>query len=335
MTVVARTPIIGVHTRLTDEVEEWKIRRTLDLVREMGASWIVEYFPWAYIQPAPGRFDWQHADLVVKNAYAEGLNVVARIDGVPDWARPKDSTGRYLGADHFADYAKFVATFVARYKGKVGYYLIWNEPNLSFEWGYRPVSPEQYVDLLKLTYASVKEADPTAQVVAAGLAPTLENSDLAMSDLAYLRRMYAAGAKPYFDLLAAHAYGGKFPPDDPPAPDKLNFARVTLLHDEMVRAGDAAKPIIVTEAGWNDHPRWTKAVRPAQRTTYTVRAYEKAAAEWPWALAVSQWVFRLPGLAGNYNDYYTFVRPDFTPKPVYDAVKQWARPQSAGVAAGS
>ena len=40
-------PKIGVHTRLTDEVEEWKIKRSLELVREMGASWIVEYFPWA------------------------------------------------------------------------------------------------------------------------------------------------------------------------------------------------------------------------------------------------------------------------------------------------
>ena len=38
-------PKMGVHTRLTDEVEEWKIKRTLEMVREMGAPWIVEYFP--------------------------------------------------------------------------------------------------------------------------------------------------------------------------------------------------------------------------------------------------------------------------------------------------
>ncbi|RLC71422.1 MAG: hypothetical protein DRI52_05245, partial [Chloroflexi bacterium] len=36
-------PKMGVHTRLTDEVEEWKIKRTLEMVREMGAPWIVEY----------------------------------------------------------------------------------------------------------------------------------------------------------------------------------------------------------------------------------------------------------------------------------------------------
>ena len=40
-TVQSSHPIVGVHTRLTDEVEEWKIQRTLQMVREMGASWIV------------------------------------------------------------------------------------------------------------------------------------------------------------------------------------------------------------------------------------------------------------------------------------------------------
>jgi hypothetical protein len=43
--VVTTNPIVGVHTRLTDEVENWKIQRTLHMVREMGAPWVVEYFP--------------------------------------------------------------------------------------------------------------------------------------------------------------------------------------------------------------------------------------------------------------------------------------------------
>ena len=73
-------PQTGIHTRLTDEVEEWKIARTLQMVREMGAPWVVEYFPWAYIEPEKGRYDWGHADMVVDYAYAEGLTMVARVD---------------------------------------------------------------------------------------------------------------------------------------------------------------------------------------------------------------------------------------------------------------
>ena len=323
--VQSRSSKIGVHTRLTDEVEEWKIRKTLLMVREMGASYIVEYFPWAYIEPNQGSFNWQHPDLVVSNAYAQGLKVIARLDLVPDWARPKDSTAQYLSEDHYKDFGDFVYAFVNRYKGKVQYYVIWNEPNTSFEWGFRPVSPEQYVELLKVAYTRAKQADPNAIILTAGLAPTVEESGMAMNDLVYLQRMYDAGARNYFDAVAVHAYGGKYPPDDPASPDKLNFARVSLIRQIMVRNGDADKHIIITEAGWNDHPRWTKAVRPMQRIEYTVRAYQKVDQEWPWVDALNMWVFRLPWPAHNYNDYYTFVDTDFNPKPVYEAVKKYAR----------
>ena len=55
LTVRTVNPVMGMHTRLTDEVEEWKIARTLQMVREMGAPWLVEYFPWAYSEPSKGH----------------------------------------------------------------------------------------------------------------------------------------------------------------------------------------------------------------------------------------------------------------------------------------
>jgi len=126
--VETRNSKIGVHTRLTDEVEEWKIQRTLQMVREMGSPWIVEYFPWGYYEPAKGRYDWAHPDMVIDHAVAQGLTVIARIDFVPQWARPDETTFRYLDRDHFADYADFIYAFVKRYRGKVQQIIIWNEP---------------------------------------------------------------------------------------------------------------------------------------------------------------------------------------------------------------
>jgi hypothetical protein len=46
-TVVTNHPILCMHTRLTDEVEPWKVMQSLEMVRLMGAPTIVEYFPWA------------------------------------------------------------------------------------------------------------------------------------------------------------------------------------------------------------------------------------------------------------------------------------------------
>jgi len=241
--VVTINPKIGVHTRLTDEVEEWKIKQTLVMVRQMGAPWIVEYFPWAYYEGRKDRFDWSHPDVVVNHAMAQGLTVIARLGFVPDWARPKDTITSYLDREHYDDFGDFVYAFASHFRGRVQHIIIWNEPNLSAEWGYRPVDPEGYTELLKLAYTRAKEADPQVQVLAGALAPTLapEGDPEGLNDLAYLQRMYDAGANDYFDILAIHAYGWTFPADDPPAADKVNFRRAELLRQVMVANGDADK----------------------------------------------------------------------------------------------
>jgi hypothetical protein len=125
-------------------------------------------------------------------------------------------------------------------------------------------------------------------------------------------------------MLAIHAYGWTYPPDDPSAVDKVNFRRAELLRQVMVANGDDDKKCIITEGGWNDHPRWTKAVRPYQRIEYNIRAYEKAL-EWDWCEAVCLWAFRYPRPANTYQDYFTFVTTDFTPKPIYFSVQRYAR----------
>jgi len=319
-------PKLAVHTRLTDEVEPWKVQRTFEMVREMGASWVVEYFLWAAHEPARAVYDWSHADLVVDHARNQGLTVIARLGYVPEWARPPKTSPLYLDKTGYDAYARFVGAFVRHFKGRVKHIVIWNEPNLSQEWGYRPVDPAGYAELLRRAYLAAKEADPDVVVLGGALAPTLAppGGEWAMNDLDYLQAMYDAGAGPYFDGLAVHSYGWTFDPEQPPSPDAVNFRRVELMRDVMIRNGDADKPVYITEAGWNDHPRWTKAVRPAQRAAYTVQAYAKALRDWPWVKMIATWAFRYPRPAGTYQDYYTFVDGSFRPKPIYLAVQEYA-----------
>lgn len=319
-------PKMGMHTRLTDEVEPWKVQRTFQMVREMGASWVVEYFLWASHEPQRGRFEWGHADMVVDHAVNQGLQVIARLGYVPEWARPKDATHLYLDEDGYAEFARFAAEFARHFAGRVRYIIVWNEPNLSQEWGYRPPDPAEYTRLLTQTYRAVKAANPDVQVLAGALAPTVAppGSEWAMNDLDYLQGMYDAGARGSFDILAAHAYGWTFDAAAAPSPDAVNWRRVELLREIMVRNGDAAKHVMITEGGWNDHPRWTKAVRPAQRVAYSVAAYQMALADWPWVDAVCLWAFRYPRPARTYQDYYTFVDGDFRPKPIYEALQRYA-----------
>jgi hypothetical protein len=324
-------PKMGVHTRLTDEVDPWKIKRTLELVREMGVTWTVEYFPWAYYEPAPGRFDWTHADLVVDHARRQGLTVIARLGFVPEWARPDPkelpTTFTYLDQEHYAAFAAYTRAFVEHFRGRVDHIVIWNEPNISLEWGYRAVDPEGYTDLLRAVYPQAKAANPNIVILGGALAPTLApvGDPEGMNDLAYLQRMLDAGAGTVMDGLAVHAYGWRMPPDQPANPNTVNLRRTELLHQLLQEAGHGDLPIYITEGGWNDHPRWTKAVQPSQRAAYTLRAYQIALEEWPWCQAMVMWAFRYPRPANTYQDYFTFVTTDFTPKPIYFAVQQYAQ----------
>jgi hypothetical protein len=106
----------------------------------------------------------------------------------------------------------------------------------------------------------------------------------------------------------------------------LDFRRVELVRELMVKYGDAAKPMMLTESGWNDSPRWTMAVSPGDRIANTIGGYEWAEQHWPWMQNVCTWAFRLPTLQHSYGDYFTFVSPDFQPKMIYEAVKAWANP---------
>jgi polysaccharide biosynthesis protein PslG len=324
--VETRVPKLGVHTRLTDEVEQRKIQRTLEMVREMGAGWDVEYFPWNYIQATgPSDWNWSHADLVVNHAQQQGLHLIVRLDGVPDWARPNLTGHSLLTPARYPDFARFAAAFAGRYRGQVDAYVIWNEPNVDYEWGYRKPDPAGYADLLRAVYPAVKSSDPHALVLAAALAPNGDHSDVALDDLDYLRQLYQAGGGVSFDGLAAHAYGWEHPPAEAPADGRINFRRVELERQIMLENGDAAKQVFITESGWNDYTRWLRAVTPAQRIEYTLEAV-KLASDWDWLGAVCLWEFRLPSPAHNYNDAWTLVHYDFSPSPAYVALQRLASP---------
>ncbi len=329
-TIATNNPKAGVHTRLTDEGATWKIQRDLQLVREMGAAWIVEFFPWAYIETGKNAFDWQHADRVIDHARAQGLKVIARLGLVPPWARPdpneKETTFNFLDPDHYDDFGDFVYAFVDRYRDRVDTIILWNEPNLSFEWGMRPVEARAYVDLLKVAYRRAKEANPKVVVLAGALAPTLEpiGSPAGLNDLIYLQQMYDAGAKEAFDALAAHAYGVLAPLEEPPDAQRVNFRRVELLREVMTRNGDGAKKIYITEAGWNDSPRWNQAVTPAQRIENTLQALDWVKDK-DWIEMLALWAFGYPQATHTFADNWTFVTDDLRPKPIYEEVKRWLR----------
>ena len=338
----------AVNTFLEQEVEEAKIRRSLQMIKDAGFHWIRQQFPWEDIEihgkgdfqdrrTQPPKSAWEKYDRIVELAKEYGLEIIARLDNPPAWSRAQgNEIGTFAPPDDLNDFGDFVYAVVSRYRGRIKYYQIWNEPNIYPEWGEQPVDPVAYTQLLKVGYTRAKEADPEAVIISAGLAPTTEMGPKNLSDLVFLQKMYDAGAKGYFDIMSVQGYGLWTGPDDRRTdPSRTNFSRPRLIREIMVRNGDGDKPIWASEVGWNALPEGFPArpvygrVSEELQAQYTVRAYERAQEEWPWMGVISYWFFKRADNREKDQPFYYFrlVGPDFTPHPVYWALKELATSQ--------
>jgi polysaccharide biosynthesis protein PslG len=331
----------GANFFLDREVELWKQEKTLEMARAAGIVWIKQQFSWEEIEPLrKGEFEWHKYDRIVDLAERYGMQIIARLDRPPAWARLANPMPA-SPPDDPADYGDFVYEFVRRYEGRVRYVQIWNEPNLSAEWGFQRVDAVAYTRLLEVAYRRAKAADPEVVVLSAPLAITLEDASMRgnHNDLVFLEEMYQAGAGDFFDILSANAFGLDRPPEDPPAPDVLNFRRVELQRQIMERYGDEDKPVWINEYGWNAAPAsfpdelltWER-VTEQEQAEYTVRGIAWAREHWPWLGVVNIWYFRqvgdVPPDRAAY--YFALVDPEFNLRPVYEAVQQAARGMGTG-----
>jgi hypothetical protein len=335
----------GVNTFLQEEVEPEKRERAVQMIADAGFHWIRQEFPWEDIEihgkgdfedrrHEPHRSAWEKYDQIVDLADQYGLEVIARLSNPPAWSRNQgNDAGPFAPPDDLDDYGDYVETVVRRYRDRIRTYQIWNEPNIYPEWGEQPVSPEAYTELLKVGYTRVKEVCPECVVMSGALAQTIPLGPRDLNDFIFLQRMYDAGAGDYFDVLAMQGYGlWSGPTDRRMRPRVLNFSRPLYLREIMVQNGDADKPIWITEMNWNAPPpnlpdKSFGFVTPEQQARYAVLAYERAQQEWPWVGVVNTWFFKRATDTEQDQAMYYFrlVEPNFTPMPVYDALKAYMK----------
>ncbi|HIC94322.1 MAG TPA: glycosyl hydrolase family protein, partial [Anaerolineae bacterium] len=313
--------------------------RDLGLIKEAGFEWVKQGFGWRDIEGAgKGIFDWSRTDRIVAQVEQYGLKLVVRLDHQPYWA------GGGFPANgppaNYEDFGDFCYALASRYRGRIPAYEIWNEPNLAREWGGRVPNAAEYVALLKVAYRRIKEADPNAMVISAGLTPTGTGPPTAIPDDAYLEQMYQAGAKDYFDVLGVHAAGYKAPPELSPDEAAANefyggqrffcFRRVEDLRAIMVKYGDADKQVAVLEFGWTTdpiHPEYAwHAVTEEQQADYLVRAYQYAKEHWsPWIGMMCLIYIADPDWTEENEQYWWAITypdyPETRVRPAYERLK--------------
>jgi hypothetical protein len=337
----------GVNTFLQQEVEPAKRERQVRMAAEAGFEWIRQPFPWYDIEiHGKGDFSdcrqgacidaWAKYDHIVDLAGQFDVAIVARLDAPPEWARAWP--GDFAPPAHFDDFGDFAAAVASRYQGRVRHYQIWNEPNNYPEWGERPVDPEAFTELLCNAYRRIKQVDPEATVLAPALTPTIAldpgpGPGAGLNDFIYLQRMYDAGAGDCFDIMSAQGYGlFSGPTDRRLRPRVVNFGRPQYVRDIMVANGDAHKPIWISEMNWNAVPdevldKRFGQVTLDQQARYLPLAYERIKTEWPWVGVAFTWY--LKDATDHEKDqakyYFRLLNPDFSPLPVYEAMKGYTQ----------
>jgi hypothetical protein len=300
---------LAAHTLLLDE-------SIAQLAQQAGFDSVVQVFAWRDINLQPGVYAWSITDDMVDYAQARHLDLIVRLDMPPYWATRVDPAG--LPFD-LAAYLDFVDALATRYRGRILGYTIWNEPNLAEEWGGWVAAPRQYVDVLCQAFTRLRQIDPKAKVIAAGLAPTNEYSYRAMDDRAFLQQMMSSGAAQCFDVLAAHDYGYGLPPTDPHGEHAgLNLARLIDLHNILV-AANAPQPIWITELGYTIQSGLHPDVSPADQASYLLGAFERVRTEWPWVEMFTVWNLSYMG-GDDEMQGFSIINPDQSPRLAFQLI---------------
>ncbi len=226
--------------------------RTLREIQSTGARLIRQTFDWAGIERRPGRFRFGPYDSYMAALAARRFRVLPILFNPPSFRSSAPRTGRQRGTyppRRPADMGAFAAVLVRRYGPRGSFWTkrpdlpqypitswqVWNEPNLARYWPSGP-NAREYVRLLSAVNDAIKDVDPQAETVSAGIPDTAAGIPLQ----SYLAAMYRAGAKSAFDTLAVHPY----------ARDSTGVLNaVKAVRGLLTRFRDR-KPIWVTELGW-------------------------------------------------------------------------------------
>lgn len=276
---------------------------------------------WDFVQNAgPQSYKWAQLDQEIDSVRGAGMSVDLVIDGCPPWAAlPGTAAASAPQPASAVQYANWAAQVARRYVPKgVTTFEIWNEPNDSKFWQPRP-NPAFYAKMLVLAYKAIKEVDKSAFVILGGLAPEATSGGN-YSGPAFLRLLYADGAKGYFDAVGDHPYCFPTSPAayEPWSAWSQMSQTFPSLRSVMKRFGDADKTIWITEFGApSNGPSGVGATGQAAELRLGIEAAKRT----PWIGAFYIYTWQDIGTDRQTNaDWFGLLTLTGKPKPAYHVV---------------
>lgn len=237
--VAAEAPLdarfFGIHLHRADTTTPWPFVKF--------GSWRLwdAGVHWNRLEPARGEWQFDKLDRLMALAEAHDVEPVLTLGVTPAWAAARPHEPFVYGAGgaseprDIADWEAYVRRVATRYKGRLPYLEVWNEPK------YRDIEPTQGAffsgtvkDLVDLACAAQRVAravDPGMRIVGPGFTGAGDR----------LERFLAAGGKHCIDVVAFHFYTA--------TPEKMR-QRISDVRRIMQQQGVAHMPLWNTEQGY-------------------------------------------------------------------------------------
>lgn len=243
----------GMHFFYTAADMRWPGEKPTGLPESVGSwrLWQAYGTEWRHLEPEKGVWQFEYLDRYVTQAQAKGMDLLLTLGQTPGWAsaRPNEPTGPGLGnaaePGDMQDWANYIRRVATRYRGKIKYYEIWNEPifteieprlNQKGQAGFFSGSAAKMVQMTRIAAQVIHEIDPQAKVVSPSVAGHHQG-------LKRLEAFLNAGGGDAVDIVGFHFYFV-----DTTSPEALP-PFVQRVRQVMERHGIAQKPIWNTESG--------------------------------------------------------------------------------------
>jgi len=291
------------------------LKKVVSLMKEAGVSWVRMDFLWEDIEPVKEKLNFEKYDYLVELLTQNNIAILGLLSYSASWAGPSWNSPPYED-DFFVRYASNV---INRYKEKVKYWEIWNEPDDEQYWRSQD-GMARYTSLLKKVYSKAKQVDPDCKILNGGLSKAIILS---------LRKIYQNGGKGYFDILAVHPFVNPL--------NEVDVARVKGLYNgckNIMKDNQDDKKIWFTELGAPgvasplQSNSWWLGMSPTedQQATWVKKIYTEILPELPDCEKVFWAFFRdCNNYWNNGIDYFGLLRWDFSKKPAFNAYKTAAQ----------
>ena len=172
-----------------------------------GAKVVRTGVEWGGIQPERDQWNFTIMDELVETYGGYGMELQAIFGFCPKWAAAPEAQKSANWLDwarskpEDAAWTTYIRTMAERYRGRIRYWEVWNEPDLK---GFNRMTLEEYVGLQKAAFQELKRHVPEAIVMSGGFATM---SDHPGRKSKTFHRDYLNLAKGFFAVHAIHEHG--------------------------------------------------------------------------------------------------------------------------------